>query len=237
MSLVAGADGCPGGWIIVLRDPEHGTVRADFAPTFRQLLRRTSEAETVGVDIPIGLLDRAQPGGRECDRAARRLLGPGRSASVFSPPVRPALRATDYVQALAINRRSSEAAVGISRQTFLIAPRIREADDAMTPELQSRVREVHPEVTFAALNGGRPLSDSKKTPPGKAARLRLLEQAGFHGLTGLLTPLSVRRVRIDDLLDAAAVCWTAQRMKKGTEAVLPIRPQRDSRGLWMEIAY
>ena len=44
--------------------------------------------DALGIDTPIGLPDRAERGGRACDAAARRLLGPGRASSVFSAPVR-----------------------------------------------------------------------------------------------------------------------------------------------------
>src|SRR5439155_4147082 len=84
--LVAGVDGCRAGWVVVLSEGARSevTVARDFAG----VLGLTRGACVVGVDMPIGLLDAAAPGGRECDRHARRLLGRGRACSVFSPPAR-----------------------------------------------------------------------------------------------------------------------------------------------------
>jgi hypothetical protein len=39
-----------------------------------EVLRWKPAPRVLGVDMPIGLLDRAVPGGRDCDRAARALL-------------------------------------------------------------------------------------------------------------------------------------------------------------------
>lgn len=50
--------------------------------------------QIIAVDVPIGLPDVTRPGGRTCDRLARRLLGP-RSASVFSPIGRICLQMDD----------------------------------------------------------------------------------------------------------------------------------------------
>jgi predicted RNase H-like nuclease len=39
----------------------------------------------------------------------------------------------------------------------------------------------------------------------------------------------------DDVLDAMAVCWTAERVLRKKEIRVPGEPVRDSRGLRMEI--
>src|SRR5205814_7167357 len=45
----------------------------------------------------------------------------------------------------------------------------------LTPALQARVREAHPEVTFAVLAGrGHGLEHAKKTPAGERERLAVL---------------------------------------------------------------
>jgi len=62
----------------------------------------------------------------------------------------------------------------MSKQGYEIIAKIREVDDLMTPELQTWVFEVHPEVSFHTLNGGRPLKYSKHKTEGKNERVRLL---------------------------------------------------------------
>ena len=49
----------------------------------------------------------------------------------------------------------------MTRQAFNILPNIREADRLITPKLQERVYEVHPEVVFKAL-AGRAMGWNKK---------------------------------------------------------------------------
>ncbi|MDA8145140.1 MAG: DUF429 domain-containing protein, partial [Thermaerobacter sp.] len=79
MSLSAGADGCKkGGWLLVFLE-EGGAFRLrGIVPDFASLGAKTRDARLTLVDVPVGLPE--GPEGRECDRAARRLLGPRRSS-------------------------------------------------------------------------------------------------------------------------------------------------------------
>src|SRR5699024_4850937 len=99
---------------------------------------------------PIGLPDAPK---RSVDSMARRLIGARRS-SVFPAPLRSMLDAPDYTTACRIR----EAAVGTrcSKQLFAIMPKIKEMDDALTPALQDRIREGHPELSFTMMNRGEP---------------------------------------------------------------------------------
>jgi predicted RNase H-like nuclease len=83
-ATVAGVDGCKGGWYVVLLDLESGSVEGRFAPSFASVLELAGDAEAVGVDIPIGLLDHARPGGRLCDVFARTLHHPELSFRAMS---------------------------------------------------------------------------------------------------------------------------------------------------------
>lgn len=165
MSLVAGVDGCRGGWFVVSLGMGDRQISPCIAPRFGDVLDLTRDAETVVIDMPIGLLDHAQHGGRECDREARKQPGV-RGCTVFSPPVRAALLEETYAGALAVNRASSPHYIGISRQCFGIFPRLAEVDGLLTPELQHRIKESHPEVVFAFLNGGTSLGSNKHTDNG-----------------------------------------------------------------------
>lgn len=119
------------------------------------------------IDIPIGLSCTT----RLCDQEARQIVGPKRAPSVFTPPCRETLRASTHGQASEMNRRMC--GKGLTIQAFGILPRIRQIDRLMSPGLQASVRQAHPEVTFAVLNG-RPLGHSKKTSEGEPERLALL---------------------------------------------------------------
>src|SRR5438105_2901832 len=202
---------------------------------FRAVLDLTRRARVVGVDMPIGLLDAATPGGRECDRHARRLLGYPRACSVFTPPARCALTRPSYRAALAANRGSSAARLGISIECFGLFPRLREVDEALSCDvaLAERVTEIHPELSFRALAGApRGLVEPKRSPRGLSRRVALLRPV-FPRLARALR-MRVAGVAADDVLDAHAVAWSAARIVRDTAVCLPARPvPRDTRGLPM----
>ena len=151
MSRIAGIDGCKGGWVVALREVGSDAIEIRVVEAIHEVLRWRERPGVICIDIPIGLLDAAVAGGRACDQAARALLRQPRGCSVFSPPVRPTLRASSFEEALRLNRASSTHALGISRQSFEILRKIREVDDMMLPSLQDRVFEVHPEVSLWVL--------------------------------------------------------------------------------------
>ena len=177
MSWVAGIDGCGIGWFVILREIDSRRIVRRVIQFFREVLTFSECPTVIAVDCPIGLLDHAVPGGRECDRIARVLLGSPRASSVFPIPVRSALSARDYEEACAINAASSVHGLQLARQTFGLFPKLREVDEFMSPERQKLIVEAHPELCFYELNGGHGMKDGKKTPQGKDARLRLLSEA------------------------------------------------------------
>ncbi len=234
-SLVAGADGSKAGWVFVVLDTEKQRVqRCAVAPTFSELLLQTSDCAAVGIDIPIGLPDRVARGGRAADREARKLLKPRRHASVFSTPPRAVLQARAYDEANYLHRANSEGELGMSRQAYGILPKIAEVDDLMTPRIQQRVFEVHPELSFMELNRGTPIDQGKSRAGGILARIRLLSDVGLtEGLEELAGDMG--KTGLDDLLDATAAAWTTGRIIKEEAFCLPEPAEMDVRGLRMEI--
>ena len=229
MAVVAGVDGCRVGWVMLARDLDGGMLEMAVAASFAALeLRRLAKPAVIAIDMPIGL---SEQGPRGCDGAARRLL-PGRASSVFPPPPRAMLDFEDYAQANAWGKARGR---GLQKQTWNIFPRMRDLDRTLTPADQDRVFEAHPELAFARLNGGKPPAP-KRLSAGLARRKALLAKAGVRGLDRLL----VRRpsgVAPDDLLDAAVLTLTAERILSREAVCLPERPDRDRRGLRMEIWY
>ncbi|MFT3700019.1 MAG: DUF429 domain-containing protein [Kofleriaceae bacterium] len=215
---VAGVDGCRAGWCVVLSDGAE--VRARVVSTFGDVLELPEHPAAIALDMPIGL---PRTPGRPCDTRARELL-PGRASTIFSPPVRAALHAGDYAATCAANRSSAPDAPAISLQAFHLLPKLREVDASITPDLQSRIREAHPELAFAAVAGK--VLAAKKTVAGRRARLRALRSIG-------LVPPRPRDAAPDDVLDAAILCWSARRIADRTVRVLG--GDRDDRGLAMEI--
>jgi len=226
--FVIGVDACPAGWVgfkVEVSTRSYSIERYISPPI---LNARPPDLPYVAIDIPIGLLD----GSRECDRAARKLLGQPRGTSVFAAPCRAALIAKNHAEATAINARITGR--GLSQQAWGIAPKIKQVDDAMTAPCQQWVFEIHPEVCFWALNNKRPMRHNKRSLEGIAERATLLRSEFPTIEHNLLNRPS--RVGRDDLLDAAVAAWTALRIQSG-EAEQVCEPQRDQRGLIASIWY
>ena len=236
-TMVAGVDGCKAGWFVVLWNVDENTFAYRIAPDIWAVHAFAATAQVIAVDIPIGLLDHAVPGGRVCDTLARKMLGPKRASSVFPPPVRAALECAAYADALSANRDSSDHVLGISKQCFAILPKIREVDRFMTPDRQQSAFEIHPELCFLGMNNGQAVSLGKRTPEGMAARKELLTTNDFAAIVSRALSSPIAGVANDDVLDACAACWTARRIALGVATPLSAVSPLDSRGLRMEMWY
>jgi predicted RNase H-like nuclease len=236
---VAGVDGCRAGWVAAFVSPDHASVRLRVIEHFTDIFAAPEAPCIVAVDIPIGLAAYTGPRGRGPERAVRPLLG-DRQSSVFTVPSRAAIYAQDYRQACCGALQTSHPPKKVSKQLFMIAPKIREVDQTLrnAPALAIRVFEVHPEVAFWRLNGNRALPEPKKVKgrafaPGLALRRRLLVRHGFpEAATETAAPLGAAA---DDLLDALACAAIARRILAGVAVPFPDPPLRDEFGLPMAI--
>jgi predicted RNase H-like nuclease len=203
-----------------------------------ELLYLAPVSSSIFIDIPIGLRDRSTSH-RRCDRAARKLLGRPRSASVFPAPMRAVLRAPSYAAALAESRRLDNK--GLSKKAFTIVPEIAEVDDLLTHDLRARemLREVHPELCFWSFAGQRAMVHSKKTLAGFDERMAILATLLPHAdaiVSDALNCYRRRDVARDDVVDALVVLCAAiapVSLLRSIPAIAGI----DSHGLAMEIVY
>lgn len=235
---VAGADGYRDGWVVVLRRFVPDTVRCRVLDSVDAVLNLPEEPVVIGLDMVIGCPDQAKRGGRACDQAARSLLGHPRGASVFSPPAYAALGAETYEEAQRRNRKTGPDAPGLSKQTYHLFPKMRAVARRMTPARQERVREVHPELSFYAMNGDAPVDAGKRTDEGRKARIDLLNANGFPNIESTVSAHAGGALGPDDMIDAHAACWTARRIHDGTAERCPPCDDpapRNARGLRMEI--
>jgi predicted RNase H-like nuclease len=222
VSAVLGVDACPAGWVGVARAGRcvRVVVHAEIGDLV-SMAAADGPLAAIAIDIPIGLADR---GTRQADLLARKAAG-RRWASVFVTPVRAALHADTYAEALAVSRELTGR--GISSQSFRLRDKILQVD-RWRDAAPCAVVEAHPELSFAMMAAA-PLADSKSTWAGVYRRQQLLAAHGIDldddlGLSGL-------RVGVDDVLDAAAVAWTATRVAAGTARSLPAKPERFSDGI------
>jgi len=221
--IVAGADGCRTGWVVCRRDAD-GVFDVRVVKTLAEACEGLS---ILAVDMPIGFVDVPRPP-RACEVEARKLL-PGKASSVFPTPCRPALACTTHAEA---NALSKTLGIGLNQQTFHLFPKMREVDALMrgNEALHPIVREAHPELAFARMNGGRPVLSKKRKPEGFAERLALLARHGFDW-----TPRTMPGAARDDVLDAIAVCRTALLIAERKATRLGPEHDRDRHGLPMNI--
>jgi predicted RNase H-like nuclease len=208
---LAGSDGCPTGWVAAVAEAgSSGSARLIHATDLRTLL---IEVDFAVIDMPIGFVD--GPASRDVEAAMRRA----------------ALAEVIYFDASFANER----ALGkrLPKQSFMLFPKMREIDNLVREIGQDRLREGHPEVSFA-LMAGAPVLSRKRTAEGAVERVALLEQQGIPA-RALLGALIRGRMAADDVLDAAALLWSADRFWRNQHETLPPVPSRDAVGLEMSV--
>lgn len=145
------------------------------------------------------------------------------------------LKAQTYQEACRTRLRIEDKKTSL--QAWGIVPKVRELDDLLTTDgaLVRRVFEVHPEVTFTEW-AARPMEFSKKKAAGRAERLNLIESVWPGATDRSRKELDSGDYQLDDLYDAFAALWTAQRIATGTHRFIPATEELDSQDLPMRIA-
>jgi predicted RNase H-like nuclease len=233
--MFAGVDACKGGWILAKSDSWPCRVVPCLAvcPDFRTVLALTRDCQRVAVDIPIGL-----PSGRHlrsCDLEAKKLLSGHNTSALFYAPPRETLRAETPQEFQRLHRKARGVGAGLPVWGFL--PKVIEANEAMTPGLQQRVVEFHPELTWFRIAGEN--LESKHTPEGIAERKKLLHKL-VPSLERLLRwkDFLGRAAALDDLLDALVGIGVAKESLRRSPYHLPQgKTESDIAGLRMEIWY
>jgi predicted RNase H-like nuclease len=219
---VIGLDGFSRGWVAVTLDGDHRGL---------SFHRDVSDAlcgpfDRAGIDIPIGMNG---DGERACDLLARERLRPHVSR-VFTGARRwlwLEFDDPDKANLEALRRGQTR----VSRQLWHLGRKIMEVDAFVRAHPSIEVCEVHPELVFLRLNGGRPLPP-KKTDEGDALRRRLLSLDGFRDINRWLTEARLGTgAKRDDVLDACAVAiaardlagWLPEGVLRSDEFGLPMR--------------
>jgi predicted RNase H-like nuclease len=200
---------------------------ATFAPeepkiydSFADVLDERPSFTSIVVNAPVGYADTPGMGGRTCDRAARALLG-RRGIAVHSPPTRAVLLGEtpwreDHLDAVSAT----------------LLPRYMEVAAEMSPYRQRTVYEGHPELSFYQLNGDVPLQWGKNSDAGRQERRLVLEKK-IPGITRIIDS-EIVGVAEKQLLDVAALLWTARRVYGHAAKRIPQDAEWDSEGLRME---
>lgn len=221
---VAGIDayrrGRESGWVAIqLRGKRFGGAVSERSLSL--LLERLGEAGVIGIDMPIGLPTKQA---RRCDLDAREFVGLRRS-SVFLAPPRRIYQQPDYQRASALCRELT--GKGLSQQAWGLRDKVMEL--APLAKRDSRLIEVHPEVSFREM-AGEELAYPKSTWSGQQLRINLLATAGIE-----LPPILERAcgVPASDVIDAAGAAWSARRVAITKGQALPAQGATgDGKVIW-----
>ena len=219
---LAGVEPCPGGWFVVsgkLQGVSLFPEPPQVVASIMDVLDSRPPYEIIALHAPIGLPGDRTPGGRACDRQARKLLGSRRGAAITAPPTRSVV--------------FDVSGEGLSAVVRAQLARIREVQRDVASYHQRSVFEVHPELGFFQLNDDTPLRYGKRTHLGIQERLALL-QARMPGLDRVLDNLP-DGIRLPTVLDACVDLWTSRRIAARAVARLPEVPEWNEDGLRMEM--
>lgn len=233
--MYGGVDACKGGWVVAksetwpCRDVPVLAVCADFA----SVVALTKDCKRVAVDIPIGLASGKRI--RKCDLEAKKMLSGHNTSALFYAPPRETLEAETPREFQRLHRKARGTGAGLPVWGFL--PKVKEANKAMRGELQKRIVEFHPELTWLRLAGEN--LETKHSQEGLADRKRVLRKF-VPELERILRwkDFLGRAAAIDDLLDALVGLAVAKDSLRGSRCKLPDGVEEvDVTGLRMEIWY
>jgi predicted RNase H-like nuclease len=171
------------------------------------------------------------PGRRQADLDAHAFVGGPLCSAVFLMPPQAVWKREDntwyddsWEQA---NQRCRELprdelspdGYGLPPYTWGLHVKLREANECHDTD-KYPLHEVHPEVSFAAMNG-KPLTHRKVSWTGHITRRALLAK---HGIDLPDKLGDAGKARLDDVLDAAAAAWSAHRIATGHASRLPTEP-------------
>ncbi len=229
-STCIGVDGCKGGWIIAVIN--HGKLYLDKQKEIAHIIEKYSYFDGFLIDMVIGL--QSDKTHIRPDAYARRIIRE-RSSTIFPAPCRQA------VYAGTVERKYNENVRILGKKftplTLGIIPKIQEVDSFLqnNPQYKNVIKESHPEVCFAQLNGKTVLSQ-KNQCDGVAERILILQNFLPEINLSIITETSIKyKCNIDDIIDAICLAVTANLMEQGKFKVIPEEPMKDEEGLLMQM--
>ena len=222
MSTVIGIDGCRAGWIIT-QVLDNQLISFHIIKNLNDDYLKQIKLSYIGIDIPLQL---SQTGKRLAEIEARSLLKK-RACTIFSPPTLNALRAKNYIDACEVNFK--ECGKRISKQSWNLFPKIKEAHKFLENNSISKLEvfEVHPELSFMAMNDMNLIDASKKTETGKEIRIKLIQKFFPNfSFESVRNQYKKNQVLDDDILDSISVLWSTQRIVDNIAQFVPKDPEK-----------
>ena len=228
MSLIIGIDGCKSGWFSIWENQDksiHSSVFSNLNE-LKNFFKNESQL-ILGIDMPV-VLSEVIP--RQADQLARKLLSK-KASSVFTAPTPEMLDQPNYEKASLVSKRLF--GKSMSLQSWYLFPKIKDVQTMIHHE-DMQIYEIHPELSFRAMNNEQVILESKKTQEGFALRNALLS---MHFKNFIFEDIRNQHARKDvmdnDILDALAVLWSAKRIQSNQASFLPQAPEKPN----MQIVY
>ena len=228
MPLIIGIDGCKSGWFSVWENQDksiHSSVFSNLNE-LKNFFKNESQL-IVGIDMPV-VLSEVIP--RQADQLARKLLSK-KASSVFTAPTPEMLDQPNYEKASLVSKKLF--GKSMSLQSWYLFPKIRDVQTMIHHE-DMQIYEIHPELSFRAMNTEQVILESKKSPEGFAIRNSLLTMHFKNFIFEEIRRQYARKDVMDnDILDALAVLWSAKRIQSNQASFLPQAPEKPN----MQIVY
>lgn len=229
--LFVGVDGCTGGWVAA--SINNGELYLKRYNGFPEMVFDNTQFDGMLVDMVIGLPSNKEQYEKRPDRDARKIVTP-RTPTVFAVPTRQAVYESTKEKQKEANLLAIERS--LSKQTIGIIPKIREVDEFLlaNEEYMNVIRESHPEVCFARLNGE--VLMNKKLEKGITDRVQVLSMF-LQDLSKDYVEKSAEKLvcEPDDILDAVCLAVTANLDAQGRTGIIPENPSTDDKGLKMQM--
>ena len=230
--IFVGVDGCKGGWITAIIS--NGELSLKKYSDFSKMVFDTTQFDGMLVDMVIGLPSNIEQYEKRPDGIARKIVKP-RTSTVFAVPTRQAVY--EFIKDKQKEANLSAIGKGLSEQTIAIIPKMREVDEFLlsNEEYMNVIRESHPEVCFARLNG-EVLMTNKSEKEGINDRVQVLSRY-LQGLSEEYVRTSAKKLgcKLDDILDAICLAVTANLDAQGRTEIIPENPSTDDKGLKMQM--
>jgi len=228
LSLIIGIDGCKSGWFSVWENQDksiHSSVFSNLNE-LKNFFKNESQL-IVGIDMPV-ILSEVIP--RQADQLARKLLSK-KASSVFTAPTPEMLDQPNYEKASLVSKKLF--GKSMSLQSWYLFPKIKDVQTMIHHE-DMQIYEIHPELSFRAMNNEQVILESKKSHEGFAIRNSLLTMHFKNFIFEEIRRQYARKDVMDnDILDALAVLWSAKRIQSNQASFLPQAPEKPN----MQIVY
>jgi len=225
---VIGIDGCKSGWFTVWQNQDE-TIETAIFKSLNNLkdFFIGSNQLIIGIDMPV-ILSEVMP--READQLARKLLSK-KASSVFTAPTPEMLDQPNYEKASLISKRLI--GKSMSLQSWYLFPKIRDVQTVIHCE-NIKLFEIHPEVSFRAMNNEKVILESKKSNEGFEIRKSLLDKHFLNfNFDVIRNKYQKKDVMDNDILDALVVLWSAKKIVSNQASYLPKTPEKPN----MQIVY